>query len=802
MAGRDTPPDISESPDYSTIKRGAGLGYKSDGQDNVDNDDNYIRLLAREAWESSTNWLNAGRRIAWNESLRAFQNLHAANSKYLSTDYRYRSRLFRPKTRIMVRKAEAQTAAAFFGNEDYINITAEDDDNQQELASAAILKSIIQYRLSKTIPWFLTLCGARQDAEVMGICVAKAYWKFQEKFKSTETRPRLDNGIEVVDEDGQPIEDYFDIYETTTDHPWIDLLSPENFRFDPGADWRNPVATSPYTIECIPMYICDVKAKMESGEWFKVAEGALRNSTNLDDDVTRRAREQGRIPGKDNDAWKPRDYDICWIRENAMRIDGEDMHCFTLAGGGLLLSKPRPLSEVYLQGVRPYVTGMVMPEAHKTYPTSKVEVVRDLQRQANDISNLRLDNVKLALNPRQFVRVGKGVDPTDIRSFQPGKVVMLKDPEADIKWDRPPDVTASSYQEQDRVNLDFDDLTGDMSAASSQGRGQIDQTVGNMSMMAGNASQIGEYEQRTFAETFAEPLLEQLVKLEQAYETDPVILATAGRKAQLLQKFGMNTITDELLQQQLTVKVNIGLGATNPKMKLQNFLTATQAIAQIYGPAAAVNSNPMEVIKEVFGLCGYKDGDRFFLPGSDIHQTMIQLQQSQQKGKQSKSPDQEHQEVMADQQAEQQRQQLEHQNTMAELQQKFTLEEKKMAFEAQLKEREFQHKVGMDHQQMQYDQQFKQAGLQDQQRQRQEMMNHQLRLKNGQAPDDRQNEINHVVQTINQLMGKGHEHHQALSGAIQNLTKAQKARRRTKGVRDHKGNIIGSESYTVDDQRV
>jgi hypothetical protein len=394
------------------------------------------------------------------------------------------------------------------------------------------------------------------------------------------------------------------------------------------------------------------------------------------------------------------------------------------------------------------------------------------------------------------------VDPTDVRSFQPGKVIMVKDPEADIKWDRPPDVTGSSYQEQDRVNLDFDDLTGDVSMAATQGRGQIDQTVGNMSMMAGNASQIGEYEQRTFAETFAEPLLEQLVKLEQAYETDPVILATAGRKAQLLQKFGMNAITDELLQQQLTVKVNIGLGATNPKMKLQNFLTATQAIGQIYGPAAALNSNPLEIIKEVFGLCGYKDGDRFFLPGSDIHQTMIQIQQSQAAGKHGKSPQQDaHEEAMA-QQAEQQRQQMEHQNTMQELQQKYTLEEKKMMLEAQLKEREFQHQVNMDHQKLQYEQQFKQAGLADQQRQRQEMMSHQLRLKNGAAPEDRQNEINQVVQTISQLMGKSHEHHQALHGAISNLTKAQKAKRRTRGVRDHKGNIIGSESYTVDDQRV
>lgn len=631
---RDTPPDIQDSPDYTDPRAFSKRKQKEMSSPGLSRDHDEIKMLARECYDSSTNWLNAGRRIAWNDSLRAFQGMHYSGSKYLSTDYRYRSRLFRPKTRTMVRKSEAQCAAAFFGNEDCINISAQDDDNPKQRASAAVLKSLLQYRLTKTIPWFLTVVGARQDAEVMGICVGKAYWKFQEKYKNTDAKPRLDDqGQPVMDENGEPIEDYFDNYETKTDHPWIDLISPENIRFDPGADYRNPIATSPYIIELIPMYISDVKLKIESGEWLPVSEGSLRASTDLDDDVTRRSREQGRVPGKDHDAWKPKDYDICWVRENILRIDGEDVHCFTLGSAGELLSEPRPLEEVYLQGTRPYVVGTVMPETHKTYPTSKVELVRDLQQQANDVVNLRLDNVKLALNPRQFVRDGKGVDPTDIRSFQPGKVVMLKDPEADIKWDRPPEVTASSYQEQDRINLDFDDLAGGMNQGTMSSNDQVYKSVGNATMMQGEASQIGEYEQRVFAETFVEPILMQLVKLEQAYETDPVILAIAGREAQLMQKFGMNEITDDLLQQDLTTKVNVGLGATNPKMKLQNFLTATQAIGQMFGPSAAMAANPQEVIKEVFGLCGYKDGDRFFMPGSDIHKIMQQLAQQHVAGK-------------------------------------------------------------------------------------------------------------------------------------------------------------------------
>lgn len=824
---RDTPRDLQDAPDFSTLPRGnVERGSAITGQGGgLTREDNRFKLLARECYDSSTNWLNAGRRIAWNDSLRAFQGLHMSNSKYMSTDYRYRSRLFRPKTRTMVRKAEAQAAAAFFSNQDVVSITPTDDDNPQQLASAAIIQSLLQYRLTKTIPWFLTVVGARQDCEVMGIAIAKAYWKFQEKYQNTESRPRIDpiSGTPMVDENGNPVADEYDIYHTMTDHPWVDLIAPENFRFDPGADWRNPIATSPYTIELIPMYIADVKEKIKAGEWLPVNDGSLRNATDLDDDVTRRSREQGRVPGKDHDAWKPRDFDICWIRENIIRLDGEDMHCFTLASAGEMLSKPRPVKEVYLQGVRPYVCGTVIPEAHKTYPTSKVELVRDLQTQANDVVNLRLDNVKLALNPRQIIRDGKGIDPTDVRKFQPGKVIIAKDPESDIKWDRPPEVTASSYQEQDRINLDFDDLTGDISSSSMQNNKDVYQSVGNMSMMQGNASQIGEYEQRVFAETFVEPLLTQLVKLEQAYETDPVILAIAGRDAALLQKFGMNEITDELLQQELTVAVNVGLGATNPKMKLQNFLTATQAIGQIFGPAAAMNANPIEIIKEVFGLCGYKDGDRFFMPGADIHGAMQQM--AQQKGAKGKSPEQEHTEAIQAQQAEAQRQQMDHQLSMQEMQTKYALEEKKAAFEAQLKEREFQRDTQLGHNKLMLDanlrQKSQEMAINDQAKNRQDLLTHERTLKGDsnshklkekevkQVADALMQLTGHLVkgqqahmkmagdhtQLLQHLLGRSEEHAKMTHSALADLSKAHKAKRKTKAIRDEKGKLVGSESY-------
>lgn len=604
-------------------------------------DPDTARKIGREIWDSSTNWLNAGRRARWNDNLRAFQSLHPSGSKYLSRDYSYRSSLYRPKTRAMVRKAEAQTASAFFSNDDVVSIRAEDDDDPRQQASAAIMQALLDYRLTVSVPWFLTLIGARQDGEVMGICAAKATWKFSERFSHTEERPRVDpfTGLHATDEDGELAYDDVEVYEKEEDRPCVDLLAPENLRFEPGADWRNPVQSSPYLVESIPLYISEVRERIAKGEWNDVPDSALRSSTDLPDDVTRRTRETGRVPGKDNDAWKPREFDICWVRENIVRWGGRDWHFFSLGAAGELLTDPRPLEEVYLHGERPYVVGFVVVETHKTYPASKCELVRDLQRAANDDWNLRFDNVKLALNPRQFVRAGSATELSDLRTFMPGKVVVVNTPKGDpiandVTWDRPPDVTASAYAEQDRINLDFDELVGDFSNSSVQASQIQEQSATGMHLMSGQASGMNEYELRVFSETFVEPLLRLLVKLEQAYETDPVILALAGKNAQLMQKFGINEVTDDLLQNSVTVKVNVGIGATNPDMKLKRFLMAADALQKMFGPSLLMGVNFEEVLKEVMGLSGYKDGERFFRPGFDPAVEMLKQQLAQAQAKQ------------------------------------------------------------------------------------------------------------------------------------------------------------------------
>jgi hypothetical protein len=295
--------------------------------------------------------------------------------------------------------------------------------------------------------------------------------------------------------------------------------------------------------------------------------------------------------------------------------------------------------------------GQVVLETHKSYPAAKVELIRDLQRATNDDLNLRFDNLKLNLNPRQFVRAGVATDMKDITTFIPGKTVVLNTKagqpmNADITWDRPPPQGPEAFAEQDRLNLDLDEMTGSFSNSSVQSSQITQQSATGMHLMSGEASGLTEYELRLFAETVVEPALKLLIKLEQAYETDPIILALAGKKAQIHQKYGIDGITDELLNQEVTTRVNVGIGATNPQMKLRNFMGGADALAKMFGPQNLIQGvNFEEVWKEVMGLLGYKDGERFLHPAFDprvaqLQQELQKLQGQQKGGATPQPPDQ------------------------------------------------------------------------------------------------------------------------------------------------------------------
>lgn len=603
---------------------------------------------AKDADTESTSYLETNYATQWRDNLRLFRNKHKSDSKYYSDAYRARSKIFRPETRSAITRMEAGAAAAFFASEDVINVTPQDGRNPQQLASADVCKELMQYRLTNTIPWFLTLVGAFQDGATLGAIASYQGWRYRErKIITTETVIDPFTGQPMMNELGEPLETKVPGVEVLEDEPEIRLIPLENLRVSPAADWTDPIKSSPYVIWYIPMFVGDILAEMDAVDpktgkprWRRFSKAAIMAT------VAAKTVELERLGNKEDpqESVKTNDFSIAWVHLNIIRDGDDDMVFYTL-GTSELLSDPVPLKEVYFHGQRPFAFGRLTIETHKVYPDSKVELGSETQTEINEVANQRLDNVKLVLNKRWLVKSGRNVDTASLHRNVPGGVTLVTDPTdvQEINW---PDVTASSFNEHDRLKLDFDNIMGAFNPSSVQSNRKLNETVGGMNLLSGSANALQEYGLRVFTETWVETSLRQLLLLEQHYETDLVVLGLAANKAQLFQRYGVSQVTDEMLNQQLTMKVSVGVGATDPTQKVGKLLYGARTVAEI----AAIPNNVMnaqELAKEVFGYLGWKDGGRFLLqpqqggiPPAVLQQMQRMqawLQQAMQKAQQDKA---------------------------------------------------------------------------------------------------------------------------------------------------------------------
>lgn len=611
------PPEITDPPEGKSTpwepgEEGRVTGGLETDEANSDNtNDNQPDWLgrAKDALQFSTTYIDGNYRKNWDDSIRAFNNRHSSDSKYNTELYKKRSALYRPKTRAIIRKNEAAAASAYFSNVELISVDPRNEAIPEERAAAEVMQQILQYRLQESIPWFMLMMGAMQDSQVQGACIAHVHWRFVERTNS--------KGMSTSKED-QPV---------------VDLIPIENMRIDPSASWLDPIGTSPYLIHLIPMYWTDVKDRMENPDpkgrrWKKIPASRAFGAKYDTDDSTRQARH-GYSQDPSEQQRHISDYDIVWIHRHIHKWRGEDWEFYTLASE-IMLTEPVLLRDSVWHGERPYVMGRAIVETHKAIPSSLPMLLKGLQEEANEISNQRMDNVKFVLNKAYLVKRGKNVDMGSLVRNVPGRITLVDDPEKDVQEMNWPDVTQSAYLEQDRLDGDFNDLGGNFSPMQVQTQRSPRESTHTMKMLQAPSNLMTEYMLKTHTETFAQPVLRQIMLLEQHYETDGTIMALAGQKAKIAQRYGINEVTDEMMDRHMNLTVNVGMGATDPVMKLQRFVYAISSYANITkAPPPGIDLK--SVWKEMAGLSGYQDGQRFLIDGVDpqvakLSQTVQQMQ--------------------------------------------------------------------------------------------------------------------------------------------------------------------------------
>lgn len=565
--------------------------------------------MAQNAYNSSESWMQINLRATWARSLAHYRSEHAPDSPILAESNKHRANYFWPKTRTLVRSIQAAAASAYFTSADVVVIEAEDQDNKRQCEAASFIKQLVNYRLTQTIPWYQLVLGGVAEASVLGTICSHQSWEFEEEEVITGHSKDPVTG------------EIFEHFETRVlkDEPKVRLVPAENIRLSPGSDWLDPANSSPYLIELLPMFLGDVQAKIgegkdpKSGEpmWKDVGDAMLLAAGNRDNlDTTRRARSgANRMDPKSNMMETVDAFRIVWIHRNIVRHGGKDWLYYT-AGTTVLLSEPVLLSSVipWAGGKRDYVIGKMEIETDRPYSSSPVEIVSGMQRAVNELKNQRYDNVRQVLNRRYLYRQGSQVDIRALSRNTPGGLIGISAPGALDSHVMPlatPDVTSSSYQEEDRISLAMDDLSGSTTGSTVNSNRKLNETVGGMQMMQEAGNQVREMELRTVTKTWVEGVIRQLVQLEAMYETDTIALTVAANKAKL------RKILPEYFTHRFSVSVNVGMGAVSPLQRMQKIQGAISAVVQLV-PDAAAAINGEEIAKEIFGAAGYDNGERFF----------------------------------------------------------------------------------------------------------------------------------------------------------------------------------------------
>lgn len=585
LEGSDAP--TQEDAPRTTLHRACPVG-----------DDRCVQM-ATEAFNNSINYFNASHRARVISAMARFNSEHPKESKYWSEAFRRRSQLFRPKTRSVIRKREAAAIISLFGSSDIVNVQPS-DQGADAAADARIQQSVLNYRLNEDDRWYKFVAGAVQDADRQGFVVGKTYWEYEESQKFWKrTNPAFaqfgpEMGVDFV---------------ASVDRPAYQLVPIERFYFSPAADWMNIVETSPYLIEVMPMFVCDIRRYEDNPraklQYRHLSDGQLLSGGHMSEwNPIRLQRERNRLDRMDRGS-APVDYAVAWVHRNILRIRGED-YVFDTVGEGILLSDVIPLSEFDPRGYRPYVVGSTLMEAHNPFNVGTVTLMAQMQDEINDTANLRVDATKMASAGRMFIKRNTALDMHALARFSPGATVEMDNPATDIKWDRPQPPPAQAFEENQLLNVELDDLVGNFSQASVAHNQNLNETVGGIEILGMTADQLTEYDINTLCKTFFSKVLHQVLDLEKTWESQASLATIIGAKMAV-------TATSfwKALDRESRVVVNVGFGATNPGKRLQRLQQVIQGAGMI-SPMLMFQSNQVELVKEMLACVGISDPTRFF----------------------------------------------------------------------------------------------------------------------------------------------------------------------------------------------
>lgn len=544
-----------------------------------DLDDDELLTRAERDWNASQDFLESNVHAVWSDSIKMWQGRH------LATQIAGRSQLFLRKPRNVAERIKAGLLDAFFSTGDPVSVEPARENVPDDVLGAKIRQAYLNYRLGgKPIPWFQLIYSAADDLAVHNIAIARVEWVREvDRIEYMQEEPVLNplTGAPLVGEDGQPLMTRTPqvLEQTMREEPEIRLVRPENMRIDSRIDWTCPYSGQ-YIIEREYMtyqYLLDL-SRIDRRINLEEVDKAARIQY---DDVISVDRYQNGTP----EVFDEPDRLEIEIWRYWYKVGPKWWFAWTAGNRGVVR---RPEKNPYAHGKPNYVFGFHVPESHLFYSDSIIQIHKDYFTAINGIRNQRFDNVALILNKHAVVRRDANADLASLVNRRSGGVTPVDgDPRQAVHWDEVPDISASGYNEEILLDRELSEGTG---IAQSVGQGLTpasDELATQSVLKQQNANKKEAVNIRIVAHTFIVPIAEMLIALADQFENDPQVLAIVGAT------LGYGEADDNIpnlleIKGQYSVKVNAGLGALTPEVKLQQMDIAIQRLSATFGPIATL----------------------------------------------------------------------------------------------------------------------------------------------------------------------------------------------------------------------
>ena len=517
-------------------------------------------------------------------------NKRLATSKHITPRKLGQSALFVPKIEAFHSRKQADYMATF-GSEDPVSLKPTLSSTKE---GARIMETVVNYYITDAggINWPASILNAAHDSLTYNFAPWIVEWDRGVTVVNTDVVTMDEEGNTQVVKEEQEVE--------THSFPCIENIPPEDIRLDPAIGW-DEVGMARFGVVRRYRDKSYAKRMEKMGLWPEIPE-AMYSDGMSGTQVLAQERAHLNSP-----------FDKSVDIDNGLleilytyyyeEFDGELVPSVVVSLKDMLILEDPTELEFDISsndGSNPWPFGVarVYVEPHELYSRAMPEKLESMQVETNARRNQRLDNVALILNREKFMTPEAGVDPAVLSRSFAGKVTTVKSPSS-VWWDAPPDVTASSYQEEAMSVSDMENLVAESAQRMGQG-GKASESATNTKIKSANSAQAMGLDVAIFALTGPNSMVEKIIRMVRLAADPAIFEAAAASIGIVVEDAYMEAVTGDY-----RIKVGAGAHQAAKDLSISNAANIAAIIQSVYGPAAQYN----KIMEPMLSENGYNPDD-------------------------------------------------------------------------------------------------------------------------------------------------------------------------------------------------